>query len=162
MEEVYKKKTLVRERERFTQKSPDYYQAIKSLTFHPKKLTYTFGEPDVRKGEIWWWKLLGLIPIIPVRAKTDLYKYRGRYHDEIRRYTTKDWYFNWYYGSGYMLDGDKVYQKAIVEIDLDNYCGKNYEAETFTDDNTAIAYFDHIEKMCKKFGNNLKNKYENS
>ena len=162
--EEYKEKKLVSGRPSFTQRSAEYYRAIKSITFRPKKLEYTYGKPDVKKGEVWWWKLFGKIPVIPCVAEEDLYKYRSKLHDEIRRFTTKESHFNTYYSFGeyFMLDGDNVYRKATVEVELDKKIYDRYEVEAFTSNEEAISYFDHIEGMCKKFGNHLKNNSEKS
>ena len=67
--------------------SDTYYKSIQSLTFIPTT-KYKEYEVAVRKGEIYSWRLLGLIPFIPLKAKSDLVLCRGNGHFFNLRYCT--------------------------------------------------------------------------
>ena len=54
-------------------KTKTYYTNIVGLRFYPLEREKEL-EMSVKKGDIYWWKWLGIIPIIPIKAKQDLFR----------------------------------------------------------------------------------------
>lgn len=159
----YKTKTLVRNTPHLD-KGREYYCSIKSVTFNPKRLDRTLV-PEVKKGEIWWWKLFGKIPVIPFKAKENLYRFSSPMHNCLSRYGTRQEIYDeeYAYLRSAMLDDDKIYFRPSVELELElvNSAFGQYDVKFFETDEEATSYFTHIENMCAKYGNSLKNKPEN-
>lgn len=162
MESLYKEKILVRSKDAFPNKDAYYYKTIKSIKFLPKKIVDVL-KVDIKKGEIFFWRLFGLIPLIPLQAKEDLYKFPTKIHNTFLRYGTKEEYFQlkWSYNSNYILEGNTVYTKPCVEIEFEdsiNTNGGKYEAVFFDTDEKANKYFNFLRKKCKNYCNYLINK----
>lgn len=157
----YKTKTLVRNTPHLD-KGREYYCSIKSVTFNPKRLGRTLVL-EVKKGEIWWWKLFGKIPVIPFKAKENLYRFSNPVYYGLSRYGTRQEIYDEEYAhlKSAVLDGNKIYFKPSVEIELElvnSSFGRGYDVKFFETDKEAASYFTHIENMCAKYGNSLKNK----
>lgn len=129
-----------------------FYTSVKSITFIPKE-KYKAISPAIKQGEKYYWKLFGLIPLIPKTAKTDLYLYvkRGR-----KVYTSNviEYFINYFHTESQYLDIDNVvYNKAKIigcchdsEYSLIRY---------FTTDEEAMEYLEYTKKRCRYYNNAL-------
>jgi len=134
-------------------KSKTYYTGIIGLTFSPMRL-YVSLDVSVKKGERYWWKLLGLIPIIPLRAKEDLYK------DSI--YICKDTVFDSRYATLKKINNnlwrtriatkEGVFDRPYIEIFRE---GEVTEHKYFNSDQEARTFLEDMKSKCKEYGNIL-------
>ena len=132
-----------------------FYENIKSMEFTPLKEIGGI-ELAVPRGKLYYWKLFGLIPLIPLRAKHNLYK------DEcplrLCRFTTvKNALFNLYHfweDDWVVRIGYKIYYKARVDV----YCNNAYNNmhAKFNTNEDAMKYFEDLKMKCEKCGNYLK------
>lgn len=125
-----------------------FYRDIKRIEFIPLKMLEEM-KAAVPKGKIYFWKLFGLIPFIPLRAKCDLYKAHrlicrfGKLNDAVE---AKYGYIN------YFIKGNTVYSKAKVNI----YCTSNSNVyKSFNTNDEAMKYFNEIKDKCKIYENYL-------
>jgi len=132
-----------------------FYKSIRSISFKPIRKK---GEMKVAvpKGKWFFWKLFGLIPLIPIRAKEDLYKVD--WGEAFCRFQPlkKAYELNYeYYWNSFLNENEKAaYIKAKVEIScLDS---RNDETKYFTTNEEAKKYFDGVKNKCKECGNDLK------
>lgn len=104
-----------------------------------------------KKGDWRWWKFLGLIPLIPYKVKSDLYRDEYDLYDSLKTLERK-----WYeYGEFYHFIRDgKLYHKATVDVRHLNR--DNNEHYTFPSDAEALKLIDEIKKNCKACGNILR------
>jgi len=132
------------------------YKSIDSLDFVPMKR----GEviKVVSKGQRLYWKWLGLIPLIPYKAKNDLYYcsltdgYNERRYftlDEMRRSVEE---YEWLY----MNDNNEVFVRAKVKIHYTKDYSGSYNIQYFTSDKEAMNFYDELKKKCKDCGNELR------
>lgn len=126
-----------------------FYKSVKSVQFTPSYVLEKM-KVVVPKGKIYFWKLWGLIPLIPLRSKHDLYRAKGlicRYAPLERAVESK---YSYYY---YFLKGETVYHKAEVDV----YCtdGQNNLHKKFSSDREAMEFFEGIKEKCKKYENYL-------
>ena len=134
-------------------KSKTYYTGIIGLTFSPMRL-YMSLDVSVKKGERYWWKLLGLIPIIPLRAKEDLYK------DSIC--ICKDTVFDSRYATLKKINSnlwrtkiatkEGVFYRPYIEIFRE---GEVTEHKYFNSDQEARTFLEDMKSKCKEYGNIL-------
>lgn len=125
------------------------YKSIKSISFTPV-MELEKMKVAVPKGKIYFWKLWGLIPLIPLRANEDLYESKNlicRYANLKLAAETK------YRYSHYFLKGETVYQMAEVDV----YCSdwNNNMHKRFTTNSEAMKFFEDIKEKCKKHNNYL-------
>lgn len=127
-----------------------WYKTIKSVEFKPLKEIEEM-EVVVPKGKIFWWRLFGLIPLIPIRAKCDLYEANFlivRFVGLEEAFETK------YQYQEVFLKDNIVYSKARVYIySTEN---RNDEYRYFETNEEAMKYFEHIKEKCQECGNHLK------
>ena len=130
-------------------KTKTYYKNIVSLEFIPTECIENLHS-DVKAGERYWWKFLGFIPIIPLKAKEDLYidrcfgtifssKYKtlGEINDRLlyNRFVTKE----------------GLFRKAYVRIARQDSVQEKY----FDSNNEAYEFMESLKKKCKECGNPL-------
>ena len=134
-------------------KSKTYYTRIIGLTFSPMRL-YMSLDVSVKKGERYWWKILGLIPIIPLRAKEDLYK------DSFC--ICKDTVFDSRYATFKKINSnlsyrriatkEGVFDRPYIEIFRE---GEVTEHKYFNSDQEARTFLEDMKSKCKEYGNIL-------
>jgi len=131
-----------------------FYKNIKSILFIPMRKIEEM-KVAVPRGKWFFWKLFGLIPLIPKRAKEDLYKV-GWGEALIRFQPLKKAYeLNNGYWESFLNENEKtVYAKAKVVISCLDY--RNNETKYFTTNQEAKKYFDGVKNKCKECGNGLK------
>ncbi len=131
-----------------------FYKSIKSILFIPMEKIEEM-KVAVPRGKWFFWKLFGLIPLIPKRAKEDLYKV-GWGNTLFRFQPLKKAYeLNYEYWDSFLNENEKaVYAKAKVIISCLN--SRNDETRDFTSNQEAKKYFDDVKNKCKKCGNDLK------
>ena len=133
-----------------------FYKSIKSISFKPMRKIEEM-KVAVPRGKWFFWKLFGLIPLIPKRAKEDLYKVDANEYVLFRFQPLKKAYeLNYeYYWNSFLNENEKAaYIKAKVEIScLDS---RNDETKYFTTNEEAKKYFDGVKNKCKECGNDLK------
>ena len=128
-----------------------FYRNIINVVFTPIRKTETLI-PKVKKGKIYFWKLWGIIPLIPFRAKEDLYtpsdNIFNRFCGLREEYERKHWV------KYTLLKGNDVYNKARINI----YCIESRLNETkyFDDNESAMKYLESIKAKCKEVDNTLK------
>lgn len=137
-----------------------FYRSIESISFEPMRKIEEM-KVALPKGKWFFWKLFGLIPLIPIRAKKDLYKVGWgealfRFQPLKKAYELKyehDFIYGWWLF--FLNESEKaVYTRAKVEIScLDD---RNDETKYFTTNQEAKKYFDDIKNKCKEYGNDLK------
>lgn len=120
------------------------YKDISSITFTPIKEIE--AKLVIHKGDLVWWKLFGIIPILPYKARKNIYYLQGEpfkmsFYQIKRRY---------YYSS--FESGDKVYRMARVVIN--NIVGST-QYEHFLSNEEAIKFIDDLKSKCKEAGNEL-------
>ena len=130
-----------------------FYKSIKSISFKPMRKIEEM-KVAVPRGKLFFWKLFGLIPLIPIRAKEDLYKVDAEEYVLFRFQPLKRAYeLNYGYWDGFLNESEKaVYSKAKVEI---SYFGDD-ETFCFATNQEAKKYFDDVKNKCKECGNDLK------
>lgn len=130
-----------------------FYKSIKSISFIPMRKIEEM-KVAIPRGKWFFWKLFGLIPLIPKRAKEDLYKVG--WGEALFRFQPlkKAYELNGHWDT-FLNDNEKaVYIKAKVIIScLD--C-KNDEIKYFATNQEAKKYFDDVKNKCKECGNDLK------
>lgn len=126
-----------------------WYKTIKSVEFKPLKEIEEM-EVAVPKGKIFWWRLFGLIPLIPIRAKCDLYESNFLI---VRFVGLKEAFETKYQYQEVFLKDNIVYSKARVYV----YCteNRNNEYRYFETNEEAMKYFEDIKEKCSKCGNPL-------
>lgn len=128
-----------------------FYADLKNLDFIPEKKVCEI-EPTVKKGKWFFWKLLGFIPLIPLKAHEDLYRYEGLvakvYTEDIIEY-----FSNTYNTSDKKLNGNVVYEKARVIGTCHEHCHNRYRC--FDTNKEAMEYFEYTKKRCKDYDNHL-------
>ena len=130
-----------------------FYKNIKSISFKPMRKIEEM-KVAVPRGKWFFWKLFGLIPLIPKRAKEDLYKV-GMGEALFRFQPLKKAYeLNGYWYSFLNENEKTVYAKAKVVISCLDY--RNDEIKYFTTNQEAKKYFDDVKNKCKECGNDLK------
>ena len=126
-----------------------FYRSIKSIEFTPvqegKKM-----EVAVPKGKIYFWKLWGIIPLIPLHAKHNLYKASGRMCRFAKLKDAAESKYGWHH---YFLKNDTVYFKAEVDVYCSDY--NNNVHKRFTSNEAAMQYFNEVKEKCKKYENYL-------
>lgn len=131
-----------------------FYKSIKSISFKPMRKIEEM-KVAVPRGKWFFWKLFGLIPLIPKRAKEDLYKVG--YGQALCRFQPIEKVHELKYASywdSFLNKKEKtVYIKAKVEISCLDY--RNNETKLFTANQEAKKYFDDVKNKCKECGNNL-------
>ena len=132
-----------------------FYKSIKSISFKPMRKIEEM-KVAVPRGKWFFWKIFGLIPLIPKRAKEDLYKVG--WGDSLFRFQPlkKAYELNYgYYWNSFLNEYEKaVYIKAKVKISCLDY--RNDETKYFTTNQEAKKYFDDVKNKCKECGNDLK------
>lgn len=128
-----------------------FYADLKKLDFIPEKKVCEI-KPTVKKGERFFWKLFGIIPLIPFKAHEDLYRYEGLvckdYTESILEY-----FKNTYNPFVYRLEGNVVYGKAKV---IGTCHSSDYNRTRYFDTNKeAMEYFEYTKKRCKDYDNHL-------
>ena len=137
-----------------------FYKSIKSISFKPMRKIEEM-KVAVPRGKWFFWKLFGLIPLIPKRAKEDLYKVGWgealfRFQPLKKAYELNykqddDYIYRWC--EFFLNEGEKaVYSKAKVVI---SYFEDN-ETFCFATNQEAKKYFDDVKNKCKECGNDLK------
>ena len=125
-------------------KSKAEYKDIKGVYFSPLKELKS--ELKYRKGNLRFWKWLGIIPLIPYKVREDLYK--SRHWDGLKtldRAVHDSWYN--------CRIGDKVYEQAKVTV---YHIAQNTEYLHFNSNEEAMRYVDDLKIRCKEVGNELK------
>lgn len=128
-----------------------FYSDLKVLEFTPEKEVLVI-KPEVKKGNWRFWKLLGIIPLIPIKARKDLYGYYG----PVSRLYTEDInkYFRELYGDRlYKLEGNTVYKRACVYGSCHDKVLSR--CRYFDTNKQAMEYFEHTKKECRKYGNDI-------
>lgn len=132
--------------------SDAFYRNIISITFVPKHKLETL-KPIVKKGKLVFWKLFGFIPLIPLRAKKDLYKSNEfmffRYDDLENVYKER---FGW--SNRTILEGNIAYQKPYVQIRCIEE--RLNDSKYFDDNESAMKYLETLKTKCKEVGNIVK------
>jgi len=126
-----------------------WYKTIKRVEFKPLKEIEKM-EVAVPKGKIFWWRLFGLIPLIPIRAKCDLYKSNFlivRFVGLEEAFETK------YQYQEVFLKDNIVYSKARVYVYSTE--DRNDKYRYFETNEEAMKYFKSIKEKCSKCGNPL-------
>lgn len=150
----YKEEHLYGTKNEYEDRGYEFYNSIRELHYYPKHL-YKFFIPTVRRGEWYWWKLFGIIPLIPFKASEDLYKAEC-WHSFLSRYCTHQEALD----AAYKMFGNEIieegngkvlYFKPSVVYKMDK-CGKILYFDT---DKDAADAFNYIKKMCKKCDNEL-------
>lgn len=127
-------------------KSKAEYKDIKGVYFCPlKKLKL---ELKYRKGNLRFWKWLGIIPLIPYKVREDLYK--SMYWGGLK---TLDEAVNDSLYNFRIRIGDKVYEQAKVTV---YHIAQKTEYLYFNSNEEAIRYIDDLKIRCKEVGNELK------
>ena len=130
-----------------------FYKNIKSISFKPMRKIEEM-KVAVPRGKWFFWKLFGLIPLIPKRAKEDLYKVG--WGEALFRFQPlkKAYELNGHWDS-FLNEYEKaIYIKAKVIISCLDY--KNDEIKYFITNQEAKKYFDDVKNKCKECGNDLK------
>ena len=132
-----------------------FYKSIKSISFKPMRKIEEM-KVAVPRGKWFFWKLFALIPLIPIRAKEDLYKVDAEEYVLFRFQPLKKAYkLNYGYWDSFLNESEKaVYSKAKVEISCLDY--RNNETKYFATNQEAKKYFDDVKNKCKECGNDLK------
>lgn len=130
-----------------------FYKSIKSISFIPMRKIEEM-KVAIPRGKWFFWKLFGLIPLIPKRAKEDLYKVGCggalcRFQPIKKAYEIKYAYLHSFLNKKEKI----VYYRAKVEISCLNY--NNDETKYFTTNQEAKKYFDDVRNKCKECGNDL-------
>lgn len=131
-----------------------FYKSIKSISFKPMRKIEEM-KVAVPRGKWFFWKLFGLIPLIPKRAKEDLYKVGlgqalFRFQPIEKAHELRYAYWN-----SFLNKKEKtIYNKAKVEISCLDY--RNDKTKYFTTNQEAKKYFDDVKNKCKECGNDLK------
>lgn len=131
-----------------------FYKSIRSISFEPMRKIEKM-KVAVPKGKWFFWKIFGLIPLIPKRAKEDLYKVG--WGEALFRFQPlkKAYNLNYGYWDAFLNENEKtVYHKAKVVISCLDY--RNDETKCFTTNKEAKKYFDDVKNKCKNCGNDLK------
>lgn len=131
-----------------------FYRNITSINFSPVKKIKTF-KPKVLKGKLYFWRLLGFIPLIPLVAKQDLYKSDYR-EDMLHRFCSLEDAYRYEfqeYGT-FFLKGNDAYLKAVISIN--SFEKKLNETKYFDDNESALQYLNDLKFRCKEVGNILK------
>jgi hypothetical protein len=131
-----------------------FYKSIKSISFKPMRKIEEM-KVAVPRGKWFFWKLFGLIPLIPKRAKEDLYKVG--WGEALCRFQPikRAHKLNYAYWDNFLNEKEKtVYHKAKVEVSCLNY--NNNKTKYFTTNQEAKKYFDDVRNKCKDCGNDLK------
>lgn len=133
------------------------YKDIETINFTPvKEVKMT---KIVEKGQRKFWKWLGIIPIIPYKAKCD------RFHIDERdcwllscKSSTID-EIKWRIENNnrhYFFDKDgKLFEQAEVRIKYYNP-QRSYEHKYFNANYQAMEYFNLVKSKCEEVGNELK------
>ena len=128
-----------------------YYSDLKTLNFTPETKICEI-KPKAKKGRWFWWKLFGLLPLVPLKAWGDLYMYSLA---TVETYTKNiEEYFNYTYDkSVYILKGTTVYEKAKVKgiTHKDGYIERHFD-----NNDAAMKYFVFTKKKCEYYNNKLK------
>ena len=132
-------------------KTKAYYTNIIGIEFSPTVLLYSLNVAVV-KGSRYWWRFLGLIPLIPKIAKEDLYErfyfgstiFSSKY-TTIKKINDRLW-------SHKFATKDGVYQKPYVVIFRE---GGDNEQKYFDNDKEARLFMEDIKSKCKEYGNIL-------
>ena len=128
-----------------------YYKNITNISFTPVEKRITLN-PKVRKGKLYFWRLWGFIPLIPLVAKKDLYRASNnpfyRFSDLQEAY---DINFPW---GNTFLKGNDVYDKAKVRVNCVE-CRLN-NTQYFKDNESAMQHLEALKAKCKEVGNILK------
>ena len=135
-------------------KGAAFYKSIKSISFEPIEKIEEL-KVAVPKGKWFFWKLFGLIPLIPKHAKEDLYKVVG--DGVICRFQPikKAHNLEYAYHHSFLNEKEKtVYDEAKVVISCLDY--RNDETKYFTTNEEAKKYFDDVKNKCEECGNDLK------
>ena len=133
------------------------YKDIEAIEFTPvKEVKMT---KVVEKGQRKFWKWLGIIPIIPYKAKSDRYHISERDSwllscksstiDEIKQRIENN--FRHYFFS----KDNKLFEQAEVRIKYYNP-HRNYEYKYFNSNHQAMDYFNLVKSKCEEVGNELK------
>ena len=126
-----------------------FYKTIKSIEFTPVKEGEKI-EVAVPKGKIYFWKLWGIIPLIPLRAKHNLYRASGSMFRFANLKDAAESKYRWYH---YFLKNDTVYFKAVVDVYCSDY--NNNVHKRFASNEAAMQYFNEVKEKCKKYENYL-------
>lgn len=131
-----------------------FYANVKSLEFFPEKEVCVLY-PHVKKGEYYYWKLFNFIPLIPFKAKRDLFYYLK---DGFRRvYTSdvKEYFEHEFTSEKHKLIGYTLYRRAkvvgICHNDIFDTC------RYFDSNESAMEYLKYTKQRCKFYDNELKN-----
>ena len=131
-----------------------FYKSIKSISFKPLRKIEEM-KVAVPRGKWFFWKLFGLIPLIPKRAKEDLYKVG--WGEALFRFQPlkKAYELNYRYWDSFLNKKEKtVYHTAKVKIFCLDYM--NDITKCFKTNQEAKKYFDDVKNKCKECGNDLK------
>lgn len=141
-------------------KTKTYYTNIVGLRFYPLEREKEL-EMSVKKGDIYWWKWLGIIPIIPIKAKQDLFRIKRQgsayfFEDSFGfdtllspRYASLEKIKCNSWGSK-LIKSDGIYKKPYIKILKE---GGDYEIEYFENNEEAYEYIELMRKRCKEYGN---------
>ena len=130
-----------------------FYKSIKSISFEPMTKIEEM-KVAVPKGKWFFWKLFGLIPLIPKRAKEDLYKVG--WGEALCRFQPieRAHELNYAYWDSFLNKKEKtVYHTAKVKIFCLDYM--NDITKCFKTNQEAKKYFDNVRNKCKECGNDL-------
>lgn len=132
-----------------------FYESVKNMKFTPLKEIGGI-ELAVPKGKLYYWKLFGLITLIPLRARHNLYKNESPCR--LCRFTTvKNAFLNLchFWEDDYVVPiGYKLYYKARVDVYCNNADSNVYAK--FSTNEEAMKYFEDLKMKCEKYGNYLK------
>lgn len=146
-------KRALKEEQKFEKvilKTKAYYTSITSLEFHPMKMKEKL-EVEIKKGERYWWKLLGLIRFIPSKAKEDLYSTKKFDFEWPSKYANfKDIFKSAKYNE--LVTKEGLFYKPYVKI---NRRIENSETIFFENNEEAYEYMNNLKKKCKECGNLL-------
>lgn len=152
MEEKYEKVSLKAKRP--YDEGGAFYGDVKGLEFIPEEKV-TEIMPTYKKGEWFFLKLLGLVPLIPCKAWKDLYFYNPAPFCRLRAEDISEYFSNEYDTSSYKLVGNTVYKRAVVIGDCHN--SERSRMRYFDSNKEAMEYFDYTKKKCKDYDNELDN-----
>ena len=145
------------EYQRVTANSGARYKDVETINFTPVKEIKM--KKVLKKGQVRFWKWLGLMPLIPYKVRHDRYTIDGRDSwllqcqcstieavlSRIREHSNK-----------FFFEDGKPFQKAEVCIVHYASGNKRYEYEYFRTNHEAMNYFNTVKSKCEEVGNMLK------
>lgn len=127
----------------------EFYMQIKEITFTPTILFRSF-KPSVKKGKFWFWRLFGVIPLVPLKAKEDLFEF---HIGDFSRF--KPWSFIQKFYHDAKIIGYDVYDKPWILIRMKDGSDYRNERWNYETDEETMNVFMAIKDKCAQCNNPL-------